>query len=880
MRDLRLGRWRGPTIFDDISEAVGGTLEAAGAGVVAGEARPRPLRLTLPIHGTTDEGAGYYEAGLRMRRQLRALLENDAARLQGLYFAFTPDPELNGWVLAAGGDIEYADGGITLGQFKLSFEAIYRVATPRTHRPARRIDLADRRLSTTPRDYLGRLYSVDFASQAALALNFLPVAVSDVLGTGRAVLAPLVRATLKGNVSYLVGRPAGETASFEQAEADHGKSDVVAYDRRSSLGYGEAVRAVGVPLGYWPLAEASGTTAADVSGNSRNGTYAGGVAFLQQGATGDGSTAVLLDGVDDRITTTYNPFTPSSTRTFGGWAYRRTNTTADCLIGSDAASNHVRLRCVAGTNDLEYTNNNTAQGATWAGVVPLAAWFHWLVVYNDSNRSATLYINGVSQGTQTLVGSTSGFQAAPGNIAFGGRGTSGLSDPFDGYLAHVAVWSAALTQDHATSLYTAGRPAMTDPQDAWGWEELYGPDQREPMTTDIPVLENGLCRVRWIDAAKSLAVDSFDAARGSWLERGRVTVWRDYPAQTLQQYGGTGMGTFNGIRSDIAEWTPECAVVRVSFDHRFASDGARNRVEVYITLGRGWTGPRIEAYGSWSSHYSATLKPGVEIRWSPFDAGAAFYLINNFLISSTDGWLQPNGGDFTGIEPWVALQPTAAGQPMVVLAALQSVVRRGNRYDDTAAYGSTRKAVAFTARYGEAAAGYVSATFGVGTAAVSNEAESFRNTGSATTSQQPDAAASGGQAVEESQAAETNRTLHTLGSTVPFGKVAVFARARVLNAGATATLVARATGGQSTFSTTTSTTFAWIYLGELTKTSSSDDFWVNAYRSAGTGNIRIDQVVYLPLERRVVGNEGYDGARDFAQANLYDARSVPELIER
>lgn len=58
-----------------------------------------------------------------------------------------------------------------------------------------------------------------------------------------------------------------------------------------------------VSLGYWRLGDTSGTTAADASGNSRTGTYTGGVTLNQrslcEGALTDG--AALFDGTNDYV---------------------------------------------------------------------------------------------------------------------------------------------------------------------------------------------------------------------------------------------------------------------------------------------------------------------------------------------------------------------------------------------------------------------------------------------------------------------------------------------------------------------------------------------------------------------------------------------------
>ena len=56
------------------------------------------------------------------------------------------------------------------------------------------------------------------------------------------------------------------------------------------------------PVAYWRLGEASGTSAADSAGTNP-GTYAGGPTLGQPGLlTGDPSTAVRFDGVNDQVT--------------------------------------------------------------------------------------------------------------------------------------------------------------------------------------------------------------------------------------------------------------------------------------------------------------------------------------------------------------------------------------------------------------------------------------------------------------------------------------------------------------------------------------------------------------------------------------------------
>lgn len=169
--DLRLGRIRLPTLLDSLKESVGEQLETVGQAVLAGERRARPANLTIPVHADPADGKA---VGDRMRRQLRALLDNPSARMGALYLAFAPDAELSGWLLIGGGDLEYADGGVSLGDYKLTLSDAYQLARLRSHRPARRVEVADRRLSTTPRDIEGLVYSTAFASVTPAAVAYLP----------------------------------------------------------------------------------------------------------------------------------------------------------------------------------------------------------------------------------------------------------------------------------------------------------------------------------------------------------------------------------------------------------------------------------------------------------------------------------------------------------------------------------------------------------------------------------------------------------------------------------------------------------------------------------------------------------------------------------
>ncbi len=164
--DVQLGPLKFTTVLEDLTEVLGDGLEAVGASLTPGEARPRPFKLTLPVRGAYDS-ADDYEDAQRIRRQARQLLDNREWRLQGLFFSFGPDPELQCWLIVGGGDISYGPGkGIVTGDWILELTDCYVVGRPGTHAPARRYTVADRRGGEVPRDTRRTQYGTDFESQA------------------------------------------------------------------------------------------------------------------------------------------------------------------------------------------------------------------------------------------------------------------------------------------------------------------------------------------------------------------------------------------------------------------------------------------------------------------------------------------------------------------------------------------------------------------------------------------------------------------------------------------------------------------------------------------------------------------------------------------
>lgn len=174
----------------------------------------------------------------RVRRQLRGLLNNLPMRLAGVYVLWDQDTELSGWYVPGTATIDVADVGALYSAFwKISGLNIALVGRRRTHRRGVVTYLRDRRTSTTPRDFLSRIYSTDFSSLTPVARTWLPSSATDVTVQSATSLTLTTARSGYGfsSLQAVVGGTDLSVLSFEQAEASRNLGDVVIYDRQGTL---------------------------------------------------------------------------------------------------------------------------------------------------------------------------------------------------------------------------------------------------------------------------------------------------------------------------------------------------------------------------------------------------------------------------------------------------------------------------------------------------------------------------------------------------------------------------------------------------------------------------------------------------------------------
>lgn len=220
----------------------------------------------------------------------------------------------------------------------------------------------------------------------------------------------------------------------------------------------EAPQRIGAAL-WWALDNITGTT--DLSGNGRNGTGAGSItignfASVPPGFLG-GNLSTEFDGTDDRITSTFDPFVDSTTRTYVGWALRDTSTTADCIFGSDSTTPLYFGFLAANPTGLFFTADNFVNPVTFASVWPgNGVWGHWALTFDEGANTIKLHVNGALVSSQSYS-----IGHPPGNVKLGASGTA-ASSAFDGKMADFAIYTRALSTAEIAALYNQGPSATVD----------------------------------------------------------------------------------------------------------------------------------------------------------------------------------------------------------------------------------------------------------------------------------------------------------------------------------------------------------------------------------------------------------------------------------
>ena len=220
--------------------------------------------------------------------------------------------------------------------------------------------------------------------------------------------------------------------------------DVRIYSRK--LGAAEIGAIYGL-VGNWKFAEGSGTTAADSSGLANTATLSGGATWE---TTCGGTNALKTNGTGG-IAQTNAPFTPPSVGTVAFWMRGAGDpgTTARIMgLGGDW-----EIRQIAGGSvSFDLGGSPYAGNELFSTLDPVCTngrWYHIAAVFDDTDNSYSVYIDGKLR--------TSGISPvdlvpqAAGVLSFGTR--TGTTEYWNGALRDVRIYSRKLCANEIGELY-------------------------------------------------------------------------------------------------------------------------------------------------------------------------------------------------------------------------------------------------------------------------------------------------------------------------------------------------------------------------------------------------------------------------------------------
>lgn len=412
------------------------------------------------------------------------------------------------------------------------------------------------------------------------------------------------------------------------------------------------------------------------------------------------------------------------------------------------------------------------------------------------------------------------------------------------------------------------------------WVEVYGPDWPwYAMSADTPVIENGYCRVRLNTTGTiGFAVDAYNSGTGQWVEQGKAVINR--------LNAGTNYYDTTLVSSGIKEWTQERGVIEAVFSNNSDSTA---RESVYITLQRGWRGPKFEVY---LSNVAAGTTAGGGILWTPaaVDANIAVAKIDasdvgNYVSAWTTGSTPTNfagtlttlgASTFTG-QNWVhMLRPTGSGTTQGVSFAVVQAAAVAQTINSSLAYGNATNAVQLQIPAGGTGIFVCQMALCPTNAAQAQNAATM-TLGSGTSTGSDSASYSG----TTTTTTRTSSAVHVSSLTWPGSAVGTFrVFARVKTSASTANVLAATGAGQGQVNgsartaTTTSTSYVWLDLGVVTATGT---LAINAWASSAA-TVSVDRIEAVWVSDTTSG--AFSGAQDLGQATLYDTRQTANVVAR
>ena len=214
------------------------------------------------------------------------------------------------------------------------------------------------------------------------------------------------------------------------------------------------------PVAYWRLGEASGSSAADSSGNGNGGSYSGGVTLGAPALINDPNTAASFDGNDDRMYFSDSAsLSPTAAISLEAWVRPNAVPTA---AGSGwhliSKWNTALLYIQGGVNPkfvfTLYNSGTSSYGPNLASTTTVAAATTYHVVGTYDGTTMRIYVNGALEGAAARSGLVN--DSSFGGVLAGGGWGILPSAAFQGRLDEIAIYGTALSTARVQAHYSRG----------------------------------------------------------------------------------------------------------------------------------------------------------------------------------------------------------------------------------------------------------------------------------------------------------------------------------------------------------------------------------------------------------------------------------------
>ncbi len=315
--------------------------------------------------------------------------------------------------------------------------------------------------ATTTRRLDPQTVTLDFASSPAglqLAVNAAvtttPFSRTVIRGSTNTVSAPSPQ-SLAGT-SYAFASWSDGGAQTHTLTANASASYTATYTSQGGGSSYSSTVLADSPLAYWRLGEASGSNAADASGNGRSGSYLNTPSLGQVGAlTGDANSAVGFNGSDEYVNVPYTAALNPSQFTVEAWAYPTggQGTWRSLVSSRDYAPGAARgyILYAGPDNRWQLWTGSGAWNTLLGPAIVLNQWTHLVGTYDGS--SARLYVNGTLAASSTV--SYVQNAARPLRIAAGRSETTPPSYFLSGRVDEVAVYGSPLSPARVQAHFAA-----------------------------------------------------------------------------------------------------------------------------------------------------------------------------------------------------------------------------------------------------------------------------------------------------------------------------------------------------------------------------------------------------------------------------------------